>query len=251
MEIVQHQQHSLNALATSACIIFQPTGVVLHTDATQNDVVNFINRCSRASVYLRLCAGDALIAAATRFGGEPLEYVGGDGSSYDYWQETVMIARFFGHAHRYDGVQHFSHYRRGIYEAHRDKSRGCLLSPEDSRRILAQCAARGDSADVVKALARQLLYGEETQDATPAAKNTQPPEPETKPSKEEAPEISDGEGDGSQYTPEVHPPAVRGVVSDFCQSASKLAAMVTRDAFTEDERTQIRKTMDLLKRAIG
>lgn len=235
------------------------TGATLDRDATEADCINFVNSADKAKVHLRLAQGDILLQGQTRFGIDPMNIVGGDGSSYEFWTITLQVCRFFPPEYRYEDVRHFDHYRGGVLYGHSklDREAGkCLLSPELCRQLLAEAVAQGHSAAIVKEKTHALIYGkaEQAQDkADKAAEqkakdeakaaNEAPSPDNTKPESQDT--------DTSKPEVTVEPVLIREVVKNYGDSVAKLAAFVSRLGLTHDEKEYVRRTNKMLTERVG
>jgi hypothetical protein len=234
--------------APSRNITLTRTGAILDRDATEADCINFVNSADKAKVHLRLAQGDILLQGQTRFGIDPMNIVGGDGSSYEFWTITLQVCRFFPPEYRYEDVRHFDHYRGGILYGHSKSDRDdgkCLLSPEICRQLLAEAVAQGHSAAIVREKTHALIYGGQEQasdkkdkadeakaKADAAAAHQEPEKDNTQPERDEAdekPEIT------------VETVVIREVVKAYGESVAKLSAFVSHDKLTLDEIAHIRR----------
>ena len=248
----------MQIFAPSRNITLTRTGATLDRDATEQDVSNFVNSADKAKVHLRLAQGDILLQGQTRFGIDPMNIVGGDGSSYEFWTITLQICRFFPPEYRYEDVRHFDHYRGGILYGHSKSDRDdgkCLLSPEICRQLLAEAVAQGHSAAIVREKTHALIYGANDQErdkkdkadeakakADAAAAHQEPEKDNTQPERDETP---------SQHEqPPIDAP-MRVAVTNFIDSVAKLAAMVTHSTFTDSEIAGIRRATKMLNEKVG
>jgi hypothetical protein len=217
-----------------------------------------VNSADRAKVHIRLAQGDALLQAQARFGTDPMNLIGGDGSSYDYWTITLQVCKFFPPEYRYEDVRHFDHYRGGILYGHSKSDREdgkCLLSPEICRQLLAEAVAQGHSAAIVREKTHALIYGANDQERDKADKaSEQKANDEAKAAHQEpekdntTPERDDTPSQHEQ--PTVDAP-MRVSVTNFIDSVAKLAAMVTPTTFTDSEIAGIRRATKMLNEKVG
>lgn len=242
-------QTSTQIFAPSRNITMTRTGAILDRDATEADCFDFINCADRAKVHLRLAQGDILLQGQTRFGIDPMNIVGGDGSSYEFWTITLQICRFFPPEYRYEDVRHFDHYRGGILYGHSKSDRDdgkCLLSPELCRQLLAEAVAQGHSAAIVREKTHALIYGQKDKERDMAEKAAEAAEKAAAKAASEAPEPTNevperDEDDKPKIT--VEPVQIREVVKAYGDSVAKLAAFVSNDPYklTLDEIAHIRR----------
>lgn len=248
----------MQIFAPSRNITMTRTGAILDRDATEQDVIDFVNSADKAKVHIRLAQGDALLQAQARFGTDPMNLIGGDGSIYEYWTITLQVCRFFTPEYRYEGVMHFDHYRGGILYGHSksDREAGkCILAPDLCRKLLAEAVAQGHSAAIVREKTHALIYGkaEQAQDKADKAAEAkakddakaahQEPEPDnTQPDRDEVP---------SQHEQPTIDAPMRPAITSFIDSVAKLAAMVTHSTFTESEIAGIRRATKMLNEKVG
>lgn len=257
MTDIQPATQQTQIFAPSRNIILTNTGAFLDRDATEQDVINFVNSADRAKVHIRLAQGDALLQAQARFGTDPMNLIGGDGSSYDYWTITLQICRFFSPEYRYEDVRHFDHYRGGVLYGHRklDRDGKCLLPPDICRELLSEAVKNSYSAAVVCEKTHALIYGNAEQASDKADKAAEQKAKDEAKAANEAPEPTNevperGETPSQNEQPPIDAP-MRVSVTNFIDSVAKLAAMVTHSTFTDSEIAGIRRATKMLNEKVG
>jgi hypothetical protein len=257
MTDIQPATQQTQIFAPSRNIIMTRTGAILDRDATESDCFDFINCADRAKVHLRLAAGDILLQAQTRFGQDPMNIVGGDGSSYDYWTITLQVCRFFPPEYRYEDVRHFDHYRGGVLYGHRklDRDGKCLLPPDICRELLSEAVKNSYSASVVCEKTHALIYGAQEQASDKSDKAAEKKAKDEAKAANEAPEPDNTTPDRDETPSQNEQPPIdapmRVSVTNFIDSVAKLAAMVTHSTFTDSEIAGIRRATKMLNEKVG